>query len=295
MKLLLALILFSVSAFAQDYVLYQAENEHYRDYTREELMARLGPVSEILPAYACNGVNEFDIFWAAPRQNEAGDSLKIALYQSDEKIVYKKGSYFKLNGEPATDLGNIFVDYVVEALKKIEDFPEGARLLRELERSHFPLTIVYGGNAFNPHDKLGRGYHGIFQSNALSIFNHGRMTSENVPFEDIGAGGNIGWNPKTKDLPPHVALAHEMFHALDSVRGILDMRFVQGAQYEHTLLSEHRAVYLENLARQAIGFELRTHYGQDQTGPGVLDENGRPRKMPAPCLTNDQLSNYLSI
>lgn len=283
MKTLLALIIVSGSCWAQDYTLYQAENDHYRDYSREELMARLGPVSELLPAYACNGMSELDPFWEAPRQNEARDSLKIALYKSEERLIYRQGQYFKPSGELATDLSDVFVAYTVEALKKIEAFPEGARLLRALEKSYFPLTIISGGNAFSPF-ALGRPHIGIYQANVLSIFNHGRMTSENIPFQDIGAGGNIGWNPKTKDLPPHIALAHEMFHALDSVRGILDMRFVHGDKYESAFVSEYRAVYLENMARQAVGFELRTHYGQEHTGPGVLDENGKPRKMPAPCL-----------
>ncbi len=85
-------------------------------------------------------------------------------------------------------------------------------------------------------------------------------------------------------LPPHVALAHEMYHAFDSIRGILDMRFVQGEKYEFAFISEYRAVYFENIARKAAGIDYRTHYDQDQTGPGVLDEYGEPRKMPSPCL-----------
>jgi hypothetical protein len=283
MKLLSVLIFFSLNAFAQDYTLYQAENDHYRDYSRAELIQRLGEASALLSAYGCNGINELNPFWEAPRQNEAGDSLQIALYKSEERIIYKKGKYFKPNGVETRELSDVFVAEAVLALKKIEAFPEGATMLRALEKSHFPLTIIHGGNAFSPR-ALGRPHIGIYQANALSIFNHGRMTSENVPFQDLGAGGNIGWNPKTRDLPAHIALAHEMFHALDSIRGILDMRFVHGDQYESAFVSEYRAVYIENLARKAAGIEYRTHYSQDHSGPGMLDENGRPRKMPSPCL-----------
>lgn len=284
MKLLSLFALISFSALAQDYTLYQAENDHFRDYTREQLMERMGPSSALLPNYSCNGVNELDPFWPAIRQNEKEDSLQIKLYKSEEKIVYKKGEYFQLNGEVQTDLSNVFVAYVVDALKKIEEMPEGQKLLRQLERSHFPLTITFGGNAFNPKDDAGTSYRGIYRANALAIFNHGRMTDEDVPFNNIGAGGSIGWNPKTPDLLPHIALAHEMFHAFDSIRGILDMRFVQGEKYEQAFVSEYRAVYFENIARKASGIAYRTHYGQEQTGPGVLDENGEPRKMPSPCL-----------
>jgi hypothetical protein len=284
MKLLSLFALISFSALAQDYTLYQAENDHYRDYTREQLMERMGEASALLPQYACNGKNELDPFWPAIRQNKLETSLQIKLYKSEVKIVYKNGEYFKLNGEVQTDLSNIFVAYVVEALKKIEEMPEGQKVLRQLERSHFPLVITYGGNAFNPRDDAGVSYRGIYRANALSIFNHGRFTNEVVPFNNIGAGGSIGWDPKTVGLLPHIALAHEMFHAFDSIRGILDMRFVHGEEYEQAFVSEYRAVYFENLTRKASGVAYRTHYGQEQTGPGVLDANGEPRKMPSPCL-----------
>jgi hypothetical protein len=75
-----------------------------------------------------------------------------------------------------------------------------------------------------------------------------------------------------------------MYHAFDSIRGLLDMRFVQGEKYEFTQASEYRAVYFENLTRKASGVIYRTHYGEDKTGPGVLDELGEPIKIPSPCL-----------
>lgn len=284
MKLSALLVMLSFSALAGDYTLYQAENHHFRDYSRAELMQRLGESSRFLVHYVCNGINEHDLLWPAIRQNESGDSLKINLYKSSEQIIYKKGHYFNLDGSPRKDLSDTFVVQVVSALKKIEGIPEGAKLLRQLERSHFPLNIAFGGNMFNPKDDAGTSYRGIYRANILSIFDHGRMTSENIPFNDIGAGGTIAWNPKTPGLPSHVALIHEMYHAFDAIRGILDMRFVHGAKYEAAFVSEYRAVYFENLARKAAGVEYRTHYGEDQSGPGLLDENSNPRKMPSPCL-----------
>lgn len=284
MNLLLAVVLFSFQAMAQDYTLSQAENEHFRDYTREEFMARIGADSALLPYYACNGVNENDPFWPAIRQNQQGDSLKIQLYKENGILTYKEGRFFNQEGRETRDFSNVFLGYVKEALEKIETIPEGKLVLRQLELSHFPLTISFGGNSFNPHGSDGKPYRGIYEANSLSILSQGRMTSQEIPFQSIGAGGKINWNPQTKDLPAHIALAHEMFHAFDSIRGILDMRFVVGDSYEGTLLSEYRAVYFENIARKASGVEYRTHYGQDQTGPGVLDEHGDPRKMPSPCL-----------
>ena len=64
----------------------------------------------------------------------------------------------------------------------------------------------------------------------------------------------------------------------------LDMRFVQWAKYEFTQVSEYRTVYFENLTRKASGVGYRTHYGQDQMGPKVLDELAEPIQIPSPCL-----------
>ena len=160
---------------------------------------------------------------------------------------------------------------VALALEKVVLMPEGAKLLRQLERSHFPLNIGRGNNSFNPRDNVGISYCGIYQASALAILNSVRMTNENVPFQSLGTGGTINWNPKTEGLLPHIAMAHEMYHAFDSIRGLLDMRFVRGAKYEFTQVSEYRAVYFENLTRKASGVDYRAQYGEDQTGPGVLD------------------------
>jgi len=284
MNVIMLLAIFITSAFAQDYTLYAPENEHYRAYTRDELMQRLGSSSSLLFNYKCNLRDEFDPFWPAFRKNTLGTSLKIKIPQSEEMYIYREGVFYKLNGEVQTNFRDGFLRAVSESLTEIEAFPEGQFLLRELERSFFPITIAKGGNMFNPKDDEGRNYHGIYRANALAIFVQGRMTSENVPFNNIGAGGTIAWNPNTTEVFPHIALAHEMYHAFDSIRGLLDMRFVHGPQFEFISLSEYRAVYFENLMRKFSGVEYRTHYGEDHTGPGVLDEQGEPRKMPTPCL-----------
>jgi hypothetical protein len=284
MKIVALISLLSFSALASDYTLYQAENEHFKDYSYQQLVERLGPNSSFLPYYKCDGESEHNLFWEAPRQNNSQDSLRVKLPSQDEKLVYKNGTFYNLQGRKARSINDEFFSALKSALKKIEAFPEGKQLLRQLERSYFPLTIVKGYNSFNPKEENGRPYHGIYMANALSFFSHGRMTSEIVPFHDIGVGGHIAWNPLTSDLPAHVALAHEMMHALDSVRGLLDMRFVVGDRYEFAFISEYRAVYVENLARKNVDFPLRTHYGNDVSGPGMLDENGQPIKMPSPCL-----------
>jgi hypothetical protein len=284
MNALFFLAIFSMSALAQDYTLYAPENEHYRTYSRDELIQRLGTASSLLVNYQCNFRDEVDPFWPAIRQKTLATSLKIKIPQSDEMYIYREGVFYKLNGEVQNNFRNEFLKAASDSLEKIEAFPKGQFLLRELERSFFPITIAKGGNMFNPKDDEGRNYRGIYRANALAIFAQGRMTSEDVPFNNIGAGGTIAWNPDTTEVSPHIALAHEMYHAFDSIRGLLDMRFVHGPKFEFTSLSEYRAVYFENMMRKFSGIEYRTHYGEDHTGPGVLDEQGEPRKMPTPCL-----------
>ncbi len=281
---LLLLAFLSFGTKASDYTLYQAENDHYRSYTREELMLRLGDASSLLPHYQCNGRDEVELFWPAIRKNLLRTSLQIKLPNLDERFFYREGVFYKLNGEIQQELKHEFLVAVADALSKIEEVSEGRELLRELEQAYFPLTIALGTNMFNPKDGEGRSYRGIYQASSLSIFSQGRMTNEDVPFKDIGAGGTIGWDPKTQVVLPHIALVHEMYHAFDSIRGLLDTRFVQGANYEFVMVSEYRAVYFENLMRKFSGVSYRTHYGQDQSGPGVLDEHGEPRKLPSPCL-----------
>jgi hypothetical protein len=283
MNIFFLLLLSSLSAFAQDYTLVQFENSHYRDFTRAEFEDKLGESAKLLPEYSCDGVREQDPLWRSLRHNSKRDSLRILDPISLELSFIQGSKIYTLNGDPVLR-HTVFQTQVMNAVSKIRLLPQGELLLSELETSYFPLTIKSGSPMFLPQEVGSTDYRGIYMATAISILQHGRMSDENIPFHDIGVGGLINWNPKIKNLPPHISLGHEMFHALDSIRGILDMRFVQGEKYEFIMMSEHRAVYFENLLRAQEGVALRSHYGNEQTGPGVLDENGEPRLMPSPCL-----------
>ena len=283
-KILLLTLLVSLHSMAQENIeRVQYENDHYRDYTREEMSARFGENAALLPLYACHGINEFNPFWM-PRINAAATSLKIQLYNETERLTYQNGKLTNEDGSPAESNSNLFVQKVMPILRKLEKIPEAAKVLRALEMAPFNLTIKHGGNSFTPKEENGRAYQGIYMANALAFLNNGRMTSEDIPFYDIGVGGMINWNAKDETLPGEVTLIHEMYHALDSARGILDMRFVKGEGYESAMVSEHRAVFFENTVRAAVGIDYRTHYGNAHEGPGMLDANGNPRFISSPCL-----------
>lgn len=78
-----------------------------------------------------------------------------------------------------------------------------------------------------------------------------------------GAGGNIYLNIrgtllKTMDGYQNnfiIDLGHELFHALDANRGLLDGRIYKGLSRK-----EWQATYRENILRQELQLPLRTYY-----------------------------------
>ena len=122
---------------------------------------------------------------------------------------------------------------------------------------------------------------------------------ERLPFDQIGSGGRIFWNPNVhtkfveKDLVkrkvhPEVILAHEMWHAYDSLRGLLDRRFISSEEIEFNPVSEVRAVYFENLFREERGYQYRKFYSSNpddsKSTRDLLNDLGKPLFFPAPCI-----------
>lgn len=68
-------------------------------------------------------------------------------------------------------------------------------------------------------------------------------------------------------------LAHEMFHALDANRGLLDHREEKGIPRK-----DWQAVYRENILRGQMGLPLRTHYRKQMTSNGGF-VGGRGERM----------------
>ena len=83
-----------------------------------------------------------------------------------------------------------------------------------------------------------------------------------------------------------VSLAHELFHAWDSVRGLLDMRMVKGEHYSFESVVEYRGVWFENQIRQELGFLYRKYYSDPhvENSPDLLDDSGEPVYIPHVCL-----------
>jgi hypothetical protein len=296
MKLMATALLsfLSLTTFAQEYVKVQAENDSFRDFSREEFSLKLGESEALLPYYSCNDRDELDPFHAPIRINPEKNSFRIQAYKSEEYIIYQEGIFYSPEGKKLKNINDTFYNYVVKTLARFEKIPSTKKLLRHLEESYFPITLRFGGNSFAPTIEGGKTYQGIYRANAISYISRGRMPDDSLPFNDIGVGGFINWHPKLevetieadgkkRSLDPDVALAHEMFHAFDSIRGLLDMRFILGEDYEYQLASEYRAVYFENLVRKELGINFRKYYSGPEGGD-LLDNNGQPISIPAPCL-----------
>lgn len=304
--------LFSLTmAFANtSYQLISFENSSYRDFSLDELTASLNQDANLLPYYQCNEKNKFDIFFNAPRVNNLKNSLHIRLQNSQEVLIYQKGKFYNIQGERQyLNADDLFLANAAASLKKIEKTKNGAKLLRLLEESYFPITITLGQNSFSS-NLPERKYAGIYMSQAIMIFSLLRKADDNLPFRTIGNGGDVNWNPLAKlklveqdgisrIAPAEILLAHELYHAFDSIRGLLDFRFVRSSSKKQVIISqeffapnsgitnvsEYRAVYFENLIRQELKHKLRKSYSLSETEEiPMLDENNQPVLIPAPCL-----------
>lgn len=294
MLLLLLHLSFGLLAQAHGvpYELMQPENHEYRDYTAQELRTLLAADASHISSYQCNQERENAIFTTATIENSNADSLQIK-DASGNKFIYQKGRYSKFQ-----TFEDPFVRQALDALDTLERFPSSARLLRELEKSQFPLFLAKGTSRFDPREEDGRPNFGMQQSQAIVYFVTLRKADNPMPFKRIGSGGYVRWNPKEtsplleadgvmRSVPAYIALAHEMYHAYDSIRGVLDMRFVYGEGYEHQAVVEFRGVYFENQIRAEAGLQYRKRYSSSE-GPletgNMIDANGRPIAIPSACI-----------
>jgi hypothetical protein len=100
-------------------------------------------------------------------------------------------------------------------------------------------------------------------------------SNQNKSFSQFGAGGYVKFHPmaqvsliesddQSRIAPPEIILAHELFHAFDGVRGLMDRRFVDGQEMQFTSVNEYRATYFENQIRKASKLKYRKHYGSER-------------------------------
>ena len=293
-------------AFAQTpttgYTLNDSSNDDFVHVTLPQIVAKVGNQKQYLSTYVCDGVKEYSLFTAYPFSNPAGDSLKLKASEESngEIFTYKQGVFYRENGKTVKHLYDGFLSEVEDALKKLESLPSGKALLMELEHSPYPLTIENGQNRFVATGPDGTGYSGIYQASTIMFFETLFYPEKYNRISQIGNGGKINFDPlgsyeriesdhRLRKVPAFIALAHEAYHAYDSIRGLLDSRIVDGKDYEVIEVREYRAVYFENIVRKEAGIRYSKYYGTQDTHeakgtPGMLSPSGEPYAIPAPCL-----------
>jgi hypothetical protein len=263
-----------------------------------ELSKDIGTDASLLNQFFCDGKKENQLFTIAPDENVEGNSLRVRDSDTADPVFYRDGNLFAMDGSNA-DLSD-FAESVLENLIAVEALPAGQQLIARLKRARYPIYIMSGTNRFEPREDAGREYYGMWEAQTMLYFFTLRKADDILPFHEIGVGGVVHWDPnldvstiesdgQSRLAPLPVTLAHEMYHAYDSARGLLDQREVDGPGYESEPVLEYRAVFFENQVRQQSGVRYRKNYSADETG-SMLDANGNPIFIPSVCLKSIPVS-----
>jgi RHS repeat-associated protein len=231
---------------------------------------------------ALNPVNNIDIngdsIWITQRTGFLGLGKK-------QTLLYENGNLYNKDGSEYTGKVKGFLNKTVNALNTIGGTQEGKSMINELQSSTNNFTIIKGGESEFLANDTKKAYANQYQTDPSQVAALQTLQSRGINLSG-GSGGTIRWNLSGAPLPTlmglrtnaTVDLSHEMFHALDANRGLLDSRTEQNVKR-----SEWQAVYRENILRSQSGLPLRTHYrtGVNSSGikigiaPYMLDSSNR--------------------
>ena len=172
-----------------------------------------------------------------------------------------KGRLYRQNGIQYTDKLKGFTKKVVSALDVLRKGTEGASMISELQSSSNNFVIKDGASEFKA-SNVTKAYAQQIQNDPSGTAQKEALLNNGIDLSG-GSGGTISWNShgavlatsKGDQVSKETDLAHEMFHALDANRGLLDSRSENGIGR-----SEWQAVFRENILREQLGRPLRTHY-----------------------------------
>ena len=225
----------------------------------------------------------------------AGDSLYVSHNKGflglggKETLRYEGGKLFNKDGSSYSGKVKGFLKKATDALNEISNSKEGLSLLSELESSKnsYAIKKSSGDTEFQP-SNFYTAYANQFKTDPNSSSAYSMSKAKGINFEG-GSGGNILWNPSgsnihtTKGLlnTPFIALGHEMFHASDANRGLMDDRLEGGVKR-----NEWQAIYRENIVRAQLTLPLRTHYQSTIDSMGNKKPDGPRMLSPAPLNNN---------
>lgn len=287
------------------YELMLFQNDHFRDWTYEELKSKIVTNKDMIDLNVCNG-NEKLLLPDLVKSNPKKDSLKILNATTGKRITYIDGMLFDESGKQvsASSISDSYTKTVLGFIGQLNKFAEGKRLIQLMQQVMYPMVLAKtGGPRFEFVGNTGKPNSGYDEAPIMQHFAALRKSAEtDINFKQFGAGGFVRFDPNIQNLaniesdnkkrasPILAAFAHEMFHGFDSVRGLMDRRGVVGKGMEFMEVTEWRAVYFENVVRKNIGRKYRKYYGDiDVNNPAeakdsMLDKNGQPYLFPTPCL-----------
>lgn len=290
----LFIFIFVGHAYAQEYELRDFSNSRPRGV--QELLLETGLSIEQLRPFKCSNESRNKLFHTTGLSNINSDSI-IIIGDNEKNYFYKNSSLYNANGKRVRFFIDSYTRQVLSALKKLSRTNSGAVLVRELQQSIYPVYIKKGGNRFQANYPSQRA--AIHSNDAQMIYSLDELRPmvERMPFGQIGYGGIVYWNPNLKakfieddgvkrEVDSAIVLGHELYHAYDAIRGLLDRRFVFSDVLEQEPVCEFRAVRLENQLRKELGLHYRKYYSNDpyDTSKSMLDKTGKPIIIPAPCV-----------
>jgi len=207
--------------------------------------------------------------------------------EAEDIIIPYKGSNYKYvngklfsNGSEFTGKQKGFLKKTVNALNKISTTVEGRVLINELQSSSNVFLITKGSSGFKGADHK-KAYANQFKTDPSGKKIYDALLKAGYDFSG-GSGGTVSWDPSGSALPTTKGilknattdLGHELFHALDANRGLLDSRLYKGVKR-----SEWQAVYRENILRGELKMPLRTHYIKSVDPSGNILGGAGPRML----------------
>lgn len=294
--LAILLLLNSSITFALDYELINFANNRLR--SESEILDETGKTRVQLASFQCFINTRNDLFTLNTRANLKMDSLRVK-DSKDNTFIYRDQKLYRLNGSLYNRrIRDSFLKTLMKTLSKLEMFPESKQLINELQASPFPFVIEKGGNRYDPSHSNERSYTGGNEAGFVSLLDELQPIVERFPFKQIGYGGRIYWNPATvakfvesdykeREVNVDIILAHEMYHAYDGMRGLLDRRFIKADELEFQPVAEYRAVRFENIMRKNYGGLYRRFYSTPSDLNSIkdmLDKYEEPIVIPTPCI-----------
>ena len=153
-----------------------------------------------------------------------GDTLKIRDNKKD--YTYSDGKLSNKDGTAYTGKIKGFLKLAVKAHDKGRTTNAGAKGIGQLQSSKNNFTIVHSTRDHFEADNKNN-------SQAVQVINQGGVPVDaNKPTDEMGSGGVIEWtaSPNTingETFTPEQVLYHEMAHAIDGDKGMLDRTLME--------------------------------------------------------------------